>query len=134
MFRCQNLRLKIMLYFQWALRHCLISWIFILGNIELGVTSIPRNMFSILSSLSWWDTLTSPFIICFPFSINVLLLCYRMLPSMKTKVLCALILTVAALSQNNLLYHAIHDEVFRCFIIMNLVVHYIYLQMYSFPC
>ncbi|XP_055801098.1 uncharacterized protein LOC129870364 isoform X2 [Solanum dulcamara] len=57
------------------------------GNIELGVSSIPRNMFSILSSLSW------------------------MLPSMKTKVLCALILTVAALSQNNLLYHAIHDEV-----------------------
>ncbi|XP_049350049.1 uncharacterized protein LOC125814625 isoform X1 [Solanum verrucosum] len=57
------------------------------GNIERGVTSIPRNMFSILSSLSW------------------------MLPSMKAKVLCALILTVAALSQNNLLYHAIHDEV-----------------------
>ncbi|KAJ8527668.1 hypothetical protein K7X08_015119 [Anisodus acutangulus] len=57
------------------------------GNIELGVTSIPRNMFSILSSLSW------------------------MLPSMKAKVLCALILTVSALSQNNLLYHAIHDEV-----------------------
>ncbi|XP_060209136.1 uncharacterized protein LOC132636334 isoform X3 [Lycium barbarum] len=57
------------------------------GNIELGVTSIPRNMFSLLSSLSW------------------------MLPSMKAKVLCALILTVAALSQNNLLYHAIHDEV-----------------------
>lgn len=57
------------------------------GNIEQGVTSIPRNMFSILSSLSW------------------------MLPSMKAKVLCALILTVAALSQNNLLYHAIHDEV-----------------------
>ncbi|XP_049398017.1 uncharacterized protein LOC125862077 isoform X2 [Solanum stenotomum] len=57
------------------------------GNIERGVTSIPRNMFSILGSLSW------------------------MLPSMKAKVLCALILTVAALSQNNLLYHAIHDEV-----------------------
>ncbi|KAK4727305.1 hypothetical protein R3W88_032222 [Solanum pinnatisectum] len=57
------------------------------GNIERGVTSIPRNVFSILSSLSW------------------------MLPSMKAKVLCALILTVAALSQNNLLYHAIHDEV-----------------------
>ncbi|KAK4343998.1 hypothetical protein RND71_037092 [Anisodus tanguticus] len=56
------------------------------SNIELGVTSIPRNMFSILSSLSW------------------------MLPSMKAKVLCALILTVSALSQNNLLYHAIHDE------------------------
>ncbi|TMW98135.1 hypothetical protein EJD97_004445 [Solanum chilense] len=57
------------------------------GNIERGVTSIPRNMFSILSSLSW------------------------MLPSMKAKMLCALILTVAALSQNNLLYHATHDEV-----------------------
>ncbi|XP_059277296.1 uncharacterized protein LOC132031375 [Lycium ferocissimum] len=57
------------------------------GNIELGVTSIPRKFFSLLSSLSW------------------------MLPSMKAKVLCALILTVAALSQNNLLYHAIHDEV-----------------------
>ncbi|KAF3674281.1 hypothetical protein FXO38_05305 [Capsicum annuum] len=57
------------------------------GNIELGVTSIPRNMFSILSSLSW------------------------MLPCVKAKALCALILTVAALSQNNLPYHAIHDEV-----------------------
>ncbi|KAK6774166.1 hypothetical protein RDI58_029405 [Solanum bulbocastanum] len=57
------------------------------GNIERGVTSIPRNVLSILGSLSW------------------------MLPNMKAKVLCALILTVAALSQNNLLYHAIHDEV-----------------------
>ncbi|XP_019262370.1 PREDICTED: UPF0505 protein C16orf62 isoform X2 [Nicotiana attenuata] len=57
------------------------------GDIERGVTSIPRNMFSILSSLSW------------------------MLPSMKVKVLCALILTFAALSQKNLLYHSIHDEV-----------------------
>ncbi|XP_070033355.1 uncharacterized protein [Nicotiana tomentosiformis] len=57
------------------------------GDIERGVTSIPRNLFSILSSLSW------------------------MLPSMKVKVLCALILTFTALSQKNLLYHSMHDEV-----------------------
>ncbi|CAN4096802.1 unnamed protein product [Withania somnifera] len=57
------------------------------GNIELGLTSIPRNVFSILSSLSW------------------------MLPHVKVKMLCALISTVAALSQNNLLYHAVHDDV-----------------------
>ncbi|XP_075481448.1 uncharacterized protein LOC142522176 isoform X1 [Primulina tabacum] len=56
------------------------------GSLEQGVASIPKRALSFLDSKSW------------------------ILPRMKAKVLCAVVLLSAALSQNPLLYHAVSLE------------------------
>ncbi|KAI3456903.1 hypothetical protein Pfo_013566 [Paulownia fortunei] len=57
------------------------------GSLEPGVVWIPKHVFSFLDSQSW------------------------ILPRMKTKVLSAIVFLSAALSQNQLLYHAVSGEV-----------------------
>ncbi|XP_073149503.1 uncharacterized protein [Henckelia pumila] len=56
------------------------------GSLEQGVVSIPKHALSFLDSKSW------------------------ILPRMKAKVLCAVVVLSAALSQNPLLYHAVSLE------------------------
>lgn len=56
------------------------------GSLEQGVAAIPKHALSFLDSKSW------------------------ILPRMKAKVLCAVVVLSAALSQNPLLYHAVSLE------------------------
>lgn len=57
------------------------------GNLEQGVTYIPKSILSLLDSQSW------------------------ITPKLRVKVLCSLLSLSATFSQNELPYHAIHEEV-----------------------
>ncbi|XP_042752229.1 uncharacterized protein LOC111884963 isoform X2 [Lactuca sativa] len=58
------------------------------GNLDQGVTYIPKNILSLLDSQSW------------------------ITPKLRIRVLCSLLSLSATFSQNELPYHPIHEEVF----------------------
>ncbi|KZV57468.1 hypothetical protein F511_34914 [Dorcoceras hygrometricum] len=82
------------------------------GSLELGVASIPKHVLTFLDSKSWYSVLLLFTDLQEPIFLFVddLFPCCRILPRMKARVLCAVLVLSAALSQNPLLYNAVSLE------------------------